>query len=112
MKKIALVFLCFISIALTRCKTSSQATTAKTAEPSSATTNVAKPAPQPDPAAAIAHGQSIYNAKCGECHKLPQPVQYNQDDWAHIMVKMSRKAHLSEAETSQVLAFIDSNAKQ
>jgi len=111
MKKISIVSLCFISIALTQCKTSSKATSDKPAEPAATTTTVAKPAPQPDPAAAIAIGQSIYNAKCGECHKLPQPAQYNQADWAHIMIKMSRKAHLSESETSQVLAFINNNAK-
>ena len=111
MKKIAIVSLCFISIALTQCKTSSKAASAKAPEPAAASTTVAKPAPQPDPAAVIAVGQSIYNAKCGECHKLPQPAQYNQADWAHIMVKMSRKAHLSEEETAQVLAFLNSNAK-
>ena len=114
MNKLSIITLCLLSFALMECKTSSKSIATKSAAPPPTTAAPVESAPaiKPDPAAAIAIGESIYSAKCAECHKLPQPAQYTQDDWAHIMIKMSRLAHLSDTETTQVLAFINNSAKQ
>ena len=114
MNKLTIITLCLLSLTLMECKTSSKSTATKTALPSATTVTPVEPTPaaKPDPAVAIAIGESIYGAKCAECHKLPQPSQYTQADWAHIMIKMSRKAHLTDTETAQVLAFVNNSAKQ
>jgi len=94
---------------LTECKISSKTASAATAKTA---TVEAKPSPAAAPADPVAIGQSIYQSKCVDCHKLPRPDDYTQADWVHIMIKMSRKAHLSEDETTRVLAFVNANAKQ
>lgn len=108
MNKLAYLIVCIACISLTECKTSSKTAQAVVTKPATAE---AKPTPTPaaDP---IAIGQSIYQSKCADCHKLPRPGDYDQADWAHIIVKMSHKAHLSEEETTQVLAYVNANAKQ
>lgn len=108
MNKLTYLILCIGCITLTECKTSSKTASTTLVKPATAE---AKPVPAPvaDP---IAIGQSIYQSKCVDCHKLPRPGDYTQSDWAPIMVKMAHKAHLSEVEATQVLAFVNANAKQ
>ena len=112
--KLTLLGLCLLMLTLTECKTSSKSTKSTT----SATTTSAPVPAEPklnatDPVVtAIAIGESVYQAKCVDCHKLPVPSEYNHTEWADIMVKMSRKAHLSDTETSQVLAYVNASAKK
>jgi len=61
---------------------------------------------------AIADGLYLYQTKCNGCHDLPRVSDYSPDDWPNIMVKMSRKAHLTDLESAQVMAYINNKAKQ
>ena len=112
MNKLSYLILCIACITLTECKTSSKTASATPATPATPVTAEANPSPAPAVPDIVIAGQSVYNGKCGRCHDLPKPNQYDQFDWASIMVKMSRKAHLSDDETAQVLAFVNANAKQ
>jgi cytochrome c5 len=108
MNRPAALILCLLCIHLTACKTSSKATTTNTAAPVPV-----KPAEEAKTKATdmLNQGYSVYQGKCGGCHNLPNPGDYDQSDWASIMIRMSRKAHLSSDETAQVLAFVNANAK-
>jgi mono/diheme cytochrome c family protein len=68
----------------------------------------AKPAPAPS----AALGQMVYQSKCYQCHDLPNASSYSRGEWSDIMVSMSRKAHLSDEETQQVIAFVHANSRQ
>lgn len=98
-----------MGIVLSECKStkSAVATSPAPASPPAAV-EVPKPA-TPDP---IAVGQMVYQSKCYQCHDLPKTSDYPKTEWSDIMVRMSRKAHLSEAETEQVLAYVNANARQ
>jgi mono/diheme cytochrome c family protein len=61
-------------------------------------------------AASIA-GQSTYNQKCGACHGLKIVSDYTVDRWISVMQVMAMKAHLSDTEKENVLAFVKANAK-
>ena len=113
MKKLLYILICLIGIALSECKTSSKSAIAITTAPAPAKPTAAdvKPAAPDTLALAIASGQTVYQAKCGGCHDLPRASEYGYSEWSNIMIKMSRKAHLSDTETDQVLAYVHSNAK-
>jgi cytochrome c5 len=109
MNKLICITLCFLGLALSECKSTKPSTLAS---PARSSTEV-KPAPEPKPAAPdpIALGQAVYQTKCYQCHALPNTSDYTKAQWSDIMIKMSRKANLSDAETSQVLAFVNTSAK-
>ena len=61
-------------------------------------------------AAAIA-GQAIYNQKCNRCHPYKITSDYTVDRWISVMQVMAEKAHLSDMEKENVLAYVKANAK-
>ena len=62
--------------------------------------------------AAAIEGQSTFNAKCGRCHALKIASDYTVDRWISIMQVMATKAHLSDIEKENVLAYVKANAKK
>ena len=109
MKKIAIISICLMGILLSEC-TSTKHTVAEAPAPVAPPTVIE--AAKPAPAASAAVGQMVYQSKCYQCHDLPKTSSYNAGEWSDIMVKMSRKAHLSEDETLQVLAYVHANSRQ
>ena len=61
-------------------------------------------------AAAIA-GQATYNQKCGRCHPYKITTDYTVDRWISVMQVMAEKAHLTDIEKENVLAYVKANAK-
>jgi mono/diheme cytochrome c family protein len=106
----ALILVCLIYI-LPSCKSTQPTVSSTTVSPTAASVEV-KPATPAPVADAVANGKTVYQAKCYQCHDLPNAASYTQSEWSDIMIKMSRKAHLSETETAQVLAFVNANARQ
>jgi mono/diheme cytochrome c family protein len=116
MNKLIFLSICCLGILLSECKSSKPATSGVPVGTVSHVGDTATLAPvtkaAPDAvAAAIASGQTVYQNKCYQCHVLPKTADYTKEEWAGIMVKMSRKANLSEEETNQVLAFVNASAK-
>lgn len=108
MKRV-LIIICFSGgLLLAQCKTA-QAPMAKAPEKTvaPAVTTATPPPPVND----VAVGEMLYKTKCDDCHKLPRVNEYSANEWASIMVKMGRKAHLSQTETVQVLTFINTSTK-
>jgi mono/diheme cytochrome c family protein len=57
-------------------------------------------------------GQSTFNVKCGTCHGLKVTTDYTVDRWISVMQVMALKAHLTEGEKENVLAYVKANAKK
>ena len=113
MNRIACIILCLVVIVLSECKTTTRATTTTVAtQPQKSPVEVVHSATLDSTATAVVQGQTIYTTKCYQCHDLPRVTDYSRSDWSDIMVKMSRKAHLSDTETDQVLTFVNNIVKQ
>jgi hypothetical protein len=67
--------------------------------------------PKPDSPEAIA-GKTVFTAKCGTCHDLKNPGDYTAQEWVPIVKEMGHKAKLDDTEKNNVLAYVQSNAKQ
>ena len=93
---------------------SAPATSSSTAAPTTATSVTKTPTARTgagNDAAAIA-GQSVYNVKCGSCHGLKIVADYTVDRWISVMQVMAMKAHLTDVEKENVLAYVKANAKR
>lgn len=53
-----------------------------------------------------ASGKVAYENHCGKCHKLFEPKEFSKTDWAPILVRMQKKAHLSDAEMAPITNYI------
>ena len=60
----------------------------------------------------VANGKSVFDSKCGRCHGLPEPKEFNKDEWVKIIASMAPKAKLNADETNWVLSYVTVNAKQ
>ena len=104
MNKLICVSIFLAGLFLSECKTTTVSTSIISAAPVVTTSDTL--------AMAISNGQTLYQTKCYRCHDLPVVSEYSRSEWSYIMIKMSRKAHLSEDETSQVLTYIGATTKQ
>ena len=59
----------------------------------------------------VVEGEKVFNAKCGKCHDLKKPSEYNAKEWTSIMRSMAPKAKLNEEERSNVMAYVANGAK-
>ena len=73
--------------------------------------NKVEPVTIPDATAVIA-GQATYNTKCGRCHGLKITTDYTTDRWTAILAIMAPRAYLTDAEKTNVYAYVKANAKQ
>ena len=55
-------------------------------------------------------GKTIYEAKCGNCHKLKDPAKGNMTQWTKWIDRMAPKAKLTDEEKQQVTDYISVNA--
>ena len=60
----------------------------------------------------LAAGEATFKARCGRCHHLKDPAKYTATKWASILRRMAVKAKLSDIEKQNVLAYLQTNAKQ
>lgn len=83
----------------------------KKTTPAATTNNAAVETPVVMKKDISAEGKALFDAKCGKCHGLPDPVQYTSQEWRPIMQKMGDKARLTQEERSMVLTYVMKNAK-
>jgi cytochrome c5 len=60
----------------------------------------------------VAIGKETYKAKCGKCHNLKEPQEYNALKWAKIVDWMGPRAKLDAEEKENVLAYVSFYAKK
>jgi hypothetical protein len=56
--------------------------------------------------ATLREGRTLLIHRCIECHTLPPPWHYSDDDWLKIVNAMSHRASLKPAERDAVVAYI------
>lgn len=59
----------------------------------------------------LATAASLYEARCGKCHGLPETKDHSAEEWKPIMDAMAPKAKLTAEEKNWVLAYVSLNAK-
>lgn len=73
------------------------------------TTTATKPVVSPE---LIAIGKATYEAKCGRCHALHAPDEFTAEKWVPYVDAMALKAKLTDTEKTNVLAYVQANAKK
>ena len=54
----------------------------------------------------ISEGKTIYENSCAKCHELPNPKDYNDEQWVGIVNAMSPKAGLNAKQSELVYDYI------
>lgn len=52
------------------------------------------------------HARSLYVNRCGSCHALNDPQNYNVPEWRQWMQRMAPKARLDAEQQQAVLGYI------
>ena len=55
-------------------------------------------------------GRVIFTNRCGRCHDLPLPIQYNAKRWEGILASMIPRAKLNEVQALHIKAYLEENA--
>lgn len=63
-------------------------------------------------AADTAIGKMVFVNRCGKCHGLPEPIQFNQKKWDNILFSMMPKAKLNQEQKIHITAYIKAHAAQ
>ncbi|MBI3512289.1 MAG: hypothetical protein HY064_16635 [Bacteroidetes bacterium] len=54
----------------------------------------------------LSDGQKLYNEKCGSCHYLHQPADFNSQKWDTILPGMKNDAKLNDEEYQRIKIYI------
>lgn len=54
----------------------------------------------------LQEGRSLVAAKCGGCHRPPQPAEHRTGDWPHMLDEMATRSHLDTAERHLVEQYL------
>ena len=55
-------------------------------------------------------GKTVFMARCGRCHVLPEPSQYSAARWEGILSSMMPKARLDPEQKIHIAAWVKANA--
>ncbi|MEO7978542.1 cytochrome c [Flavobacterium sp.] len=97
-KFLTLVVLTLILVSCGTQKTSPVASTTQSAEPKKDVVLTSE----------LMEGQILYSNNCAKCHKLYEPKKFSQEEWAPILVRMQKKAHLDDTQIASVSNYINS----
>jgi uncharacterized membrane protein len=103
MKKIFFVLAGLVFIVQACQKKALPIITTRPTEPAKPVTIVADVKPD------VAIGKTIFTNRCGRCHALPEPVQYNAQRWDGILAIMNPRARLDKEQEIHITAFIKAN---
>ncbi len=51
-------------------------------------------------------GAALFEKKCSECHKLPDPKSRDAAGWEKVVPKMAKLAGLADADRDRVLRYL------
>ena len=49
----------------------------------------------------------LYLVKCAKCHRLYDPLLYDEEKWGYWMKKMKRKSKLSDEQFRQISGYLE-----
>jgi cytochrome c5 len=52
------------------------------------------------------NGKTLFENRCGTCHRLYKPAEFSEKEWGPILLRMQRKARMTDAEIAQVQAYV------
>ncbi|MAF09780.1 hypothetical protein CMK11_04950 [Candidatus Poribacteria bacterium] len=58
------------------------------------------------PLVALQRGRDVYVAKCGGCHKLYPPADYDDAAWDAQVHGMRKKARLTDGDIAAILTYL------
>jgi hypothetical protein len=54
----------------------------------------------------LQNGRRFFVSRCLECHTLPPVARYSQNEWPHLVSRMSSRANLSTGEQAAIVAYL------
>jgi len=51
-------------------------------------------------------GKAAYDANCGKCHGLKDPVRYSEEKWKKVNPRMAKKAGVDAATEELILKYV------
>lgn len=51
-------------------------------------------------------GKYLYENNCAKCHKLYDSKSYSPEDWKQILVRMQKKAKISDEQRDKIYNYI------
>ncbi|CAM4256260.1 cytochrome c [Flavobacterium terrigena] len=54
----------------------------------------------------LAEGKSLYEMNCAKCHKLFDPNTFNTEEWTPIVLRMQKKAKISDEHREKIYAYL------
>lgn len=57
----------------------------------------------------LAEGRSIYENNCAKCHKLYDPKSNSAEEWTPILIRMQKKAKISDADRDKIYNYVTMN---
>ncbi len=54
----------------------------------------------------LAEAKLIYENNCAKCHKLYQPESRTAEQWQPILLKMQKKAKISDADREKIYSYV------
>ena len=59
----------------------------------------------------LIQGRKLFINKCASCHNLYLPSQFTKQQWNPILMKMQKKAKLTDNQIKMISAYIETNSK-
>jgi cytochrome c5 len=57
----------------------------------------------------LAEGKNLYENNCAKCHNLKNPKDYNAQEWQPIMIRMQKKAKISDTDREKIYNYVTMN---
>jgi mono/diheme cytochrome c family protein len=54
----------------------------------------------------LAEGKDLFVNNCAKCHNLKNPNHYTPEEWKPILLKMQKKAKISDAEREKIYNYV------
>ena len=110
--RLQFIMLAMVASTIYSCSSKSAVATTQPTPPAPSKTAVAatsatEPAPAMVMTPEMAAGKAAYENNCAKCHRLYDARDFSKEDWAPILVRMQKKAHLSNAEMAPITNYID-----
>lgn len=54
----------------------------------------------------LAQGKMLFVNNCAKCHNLKNPNNYTPEEWKPILMRMQKKAKISDAEREKIYNYV------
>lgn len=54
----------------------------------------------------LAEGKELFVNNCAKCHSLKNPNNYTAVEWRPILVKMAKRANITDAEREKIYNYV------